>query len=387
MRNNRADDCASSFARDLFLGGGLVQLPSASRDGHHVLDAAEVELTGVRTEQRFDGYQPDVIGIASDRPLLIEIAVTHTVSPHKAALIRRQRMEAFELVIKPESVPGTLSRATIEDQVRRHVHRHWIFNEKPENYLYARYHLDGVRPRVQPATVKSAALARLYDRLAHQEMRASLQRIVERLDPAGRREFEDGIGAWWTRPVDGSATPLDIVKAGDYRWTRLKQQVAAIERALNANEPRLFDPRGLPMSAAAAAWAAKAASDENERGRLRCERLYARALQKFGPEIATIWLSLGPSQRGPSPLDYARTSEAGLQDALRALERRFVNTSRIPIVQQEFKAWVERRFRRKGLSFIQTQNDGLPDRRTPLQCCYDDESRVQMQGLVEGRRF
>lgn len=520
-----------TFARDLFLSGGYVRLPSAARDGHRAVDPAEVELTDVRTEQRFEGHQPDVIGRATDGPLLIEIVVTNRVSDQKTALIRRQRLESLEIVISRDSVSGKLSLAAVEDHVRRGAKRHWIFNEKLENFLHARYHLDGVRPRGRLTTDKSRALARLYDRLAglpkvstpspnktslsqwlegtrpsfegyfrtpadewrafvllqcqhgpgvplsrivtklqraehlhaelsrfscsatesnevglpefgveacvftflsdlekqgavvclpsgnwrllvdlpeqqpfsserrpgllrkpdymamrHQEMEASLQRIVSKLELTERAEFAEGIGAWWKRPlIDGRLTPLVIIKAGDYRWTRLKQQLAAVELALNSDEPDPFNPIGLPMSAAAAVWAAKVADDENERARLRCEKLQARAVQKFGPGIAPMWLLTRPSRRGLSPLEFARASEIGLQDALRELERRFVSTDRIPMIQEEFKVWVGRKFRGKGLRFIQTKNDWLPDRRTPLECCYDDVSRVQMQKLVEER--
>lgn len=75
-----------AFARDLFLDGGRVQLPSVSHEGHCLLNPVEVELTDVRTEQRFDGYRPDVIFTALDRPLLMEIAVTHPVPFFKGRL-------------------------------------------------------------------------------------------------------------------------------------------------------------------------------------------------------------------------------------------------------------------------------------------------------------
>ncbi|WP_323572359.1 hypothetical protein [Rhizobium sp. 28DA2] len=155
-----------TFARDLFLDGGRVQLPSVSQEGHCLLNPVEVELTDVRTEQRFDGYQPDVIFTALDRPLLMEIAVKHPVPFLKAGLIRRQRVEAFEIAIKPGSVPGTMPLVAVENHVRRVAPRRWIFNEVLERHLQALYHLDGVQARGALTSQKSKNLVRLYDRLS-----------------------------------------------------------------------------------------------------------------------------------------------------------------------------------------------------------------------------
>ncbi|QTG17030.1 hypothetical protein G6M86_27440 (plasmid) [Agrobacterium tumefaciens] len=517
-----------SFARDMFLNGGRVQLPAISQDGYCVLGPTEVELTDVRTEQRFDGYRPDDVFTASGKPLLMELVVTHTVPPLKAGLIRRQRIEAFEIDIELDSVPGNFSHEAVENHVRREALRRWIFNEKLENHLHSLYHLDGVPARGQLTSEKSKALALLYDRMAglrkvavpalaakkasvsewlidthpsfegyfqtsaddwrafvllecldglglplsrivrrlkgsnhlhvelarfncsesesaeaglpsfgveacvfiflsdlekrdavvclggiwrlladlpkqqplpfgplparptrgelvvkrREEAESILQWIAAKLSATDRDEFVRGLEGWWTRPLDGSSTPFDIISVGNYRWERLKQRLVTIDQALNSETPDLFAPLGLPMSEALAAHAARAETVEREKGLLRCEKLRARALQKFGTEIAAIWLATRPSRRRLSPFEFAMASDAGLQTSLEELEQRFVNEIRIPVIREEFRVWVQKRFGRKGLRFIQTRNDGLPDRRTPLECCYDEISSVKMRELT-----
>lgn len=501
-----------TFARDLFLRGGRVQLPAISQDGHRVVGPMEVELTDVRTEQRFDGYQPDVIFSASGKPLLMEIAVTHTVPAAKAGLIRRQRIEAFEIDLELDCVPGNFSAEAVENHVRLQAPRHWIYNERLENRLHSLYHLDAVRARGQLTLEKSKALAELYDRLAkvrkvpapslaakkasvwqwlidthpsfegyfrtsaddwrafvlleclnglglplsrivtrlkgaehlhaelagvdcsssesaeaglpafgveacvftflsilekrgavvclpggiwrllvelpsqqalpfgpvparptrseyvakrREKLEASLQRIAAKLCPADRDEFESGMEAWWTRALEGRSTPLDIIATGNYRWERLNQQLATIEEALNSDTPDLSESLGLPMSEAMAAHAARAEIVERGKGLLRGEKLRARALQKFDTEIAAIWLGTRASRKGLSPLEFAMASDSGLRISLEELEQRLVNKNRIPVIQEELRIWVEKKFGIKGLRFIQRGNDGLPDRRTP----------------------
>ena len=518
-----------TFARDLFLKGGRVRLPDLSQDGHRVAGLTEVDLTDVRTEQRFDGHQPDVVFTASGRPLLMEIAVTHPVLPSKAGLIRRQRVEAFEIDIKPKSVPGSFSPEAVENHVRREAPRRWIFNESLENHLYSLYHLDGVQGREQLTSETSRALAVLYDRMAglpkvpapavaakkasvaewlgdirpsfegyfrtasddwrafvllecmnglglplrrivnrlkaaehlhvdllrfassktqsaeaglpafgveacvftflsdleqrgavvclpggnwrllvelpgqqplpfgplparltrselttmrHEEIEGILQRIAAHLSPTDSEEFANGIGAWWKRTLDGSSTPLDIITVGNYRFDRLKQQLVAIDQALSSVTPDLSNPLGLPMSEAIAAHAARFLIVEREKGLLRCEKLQERALEKFGTEIGAIWLGTRPSRKGLSPRDLAKGSEAGLKASLEALEYRFVDKNRVCYFQEKFHTWTEKKFRGKGLRFIQKKNDWLPDRRTPRQCCFDDVSSRAMQELT-----
>jgi hypothetical protein len=75
-------------------------------------------------------------------------------------------------------------------------------------------------------------------------------------------------------------------------------------------------------------------------------------------------------------------SDSGLRISLEELEQRLVNKNRIPVIQEELRIWVEKKFGIKGLRFIQRGNDGLPDRRTPLQCCYDEVSLAKMQELT-----
>ncbi|WP_323572360.1 hypothetical protein [Rhizobium sp. 28DA2] len=214
------------------------------------------------------------------------------------------------------------------------------------------------------------------------EVKATLQRIVAKLDAADRDEFESDIKEWWTCPLFGRSTPLDIISVGNYQWERLKKQLAAIENALNSDTPDLGEPLGLPMSAAIAAHAARAAILETERGLRRCEGLRAKALQKFDAEVAEIWLATRPFQKGQSPLEHAMASDSGLKTSLEALERRFVHRGSIPVIREDFQVWVTKKFGNRGLRFIHRRNDGLPDRRTPLQCCYDEVSLAGMRELT-----
>jgi hypothetical protein len=84
----------------------------------------------------------------------------------KAGLIRRQRIEAFEIDNELDSVPGNFSHDAVENHVRREAPRRWIFNERLENHLYSLYHLDGVPARRQLTSEKFKALAVLYGRMA-----------------------------------------------------------------------------------------------------------------------------------------------------------------------------------------------------------------------------
>ncbi|WP_143242181.1 hypothetical protein [Agrobacterium fabrum] len=214
------------------------------------------------------------------------------------------------------------------------------------------------------------------------EVQATLQRIVAKLDPADRDEFETEIKEWWTRPLVARSTPLDIIAVGNYQWERLKKQLAAIENALNSDTPDLGEPLGLPMSEAIAAHAARAAILEKEKGLRWCEGLRAKALQKFDAEIAEIWLATRPFQKAQFPLERSMASDSGLKTSLEALERRFAHRGSIPAIREDFQVWVKKKFGDKGLRFIHRRNDGLPDRRTALQCCYDEVSLAGMRELT-----
>lgn len=152
--------------------------------------------------------------------------------------------------------------------------------------------------------------------------------------------------------MDGRSPPLDIIAVGNYRWERLKQQLAAIEHALNSDTPDLSQPLGLPMSETIAAHAARAGIVERGKGLLRGEKLRARAVEKFDTEIAEIWLGRRPSRKGLSRLEFAMASDAGLRISLDELEQRFVNKNRIPVIQEKLRVWVEKKFGLKGLRFI-----------------------------------
>jgi hypothetical protein len=76
-------------------------------------------------------------------------------------------------------------------------------------------------------------------------------------------------------------------------------------------------------------------------------------------------------------------SDTGLQTSLEELGQRFVNEIRVSGVREEFRVWVEKRFGCEGLRFIQTRNDGLPDRRTSPECCYDKINLVKMRELTK----
>lgn len=89
-----------------------------------------------------------------------------------------------------------------------------------------------------------------------------------------------------------------------------------------------------------------------------------------------------PSRKGLSPLVFAMASDSGLRISLEELEHRSVNKNRIPVIQEEFLIWMEKKFGLQGLRFTQRRNDGLPERRTPRQCCYDEVSLAKMQEMI-----
>ncbi|MBB5577831.1 MULTISPECIES: hypothetical protein [Rhizobium] len=157
------------FARDIFLRRGAVTLPEAAIDGSIAIRSEEIAVVDARTELLMEGLQPDVHFSRSGRPCLIEIAVTHEIGAVKAAIIRRQKLETFEIKLDRLLDQKPLD-SVAEDYVRHLAPRQWIFNAAFESEKQRMLACSGIPERGQQVLGPSAAeYARLYDEA---EMRA-----------------------------------------------------------------------------------------------------------------------------------------------------------------------------------------------------------------------
>ena len=89
------------------------------------------------------------------------------------------------------------------------------------------------------------------------------------------------------------------------------------------------------------------------------KELSARAPQKLDTELAAIWPETRPSRKGLSPLGLAMQPDSGLRISLEELGHRSVNKNRIPVIQEEFRVWVEKKSGLQGLRFIQRGKEGM----------------------------
>ena len=85
------------------------------------------QLTSVALEQRFANIVPDVLVYVGNRPLLIEIRVTHGIEAKKLARIQSLDMSTVEVDLS--SAPRDLPWKHLEELVvESGTHKQWIYN-------------------------------------------------------------------------------------------------------------------------------------------------------------------------------------------------------------------------------------------------------------------
>lgn len=99
----------------------------------------------VKLEERHDSVIPDVVVYLRDRPLFVEINVTHGVSEAKEQWLRKRRISAIEVVLK--DMDHQLTLEAIQQAVVGSVsQKKWIFNRKAQQALaFARKHAISMR--------------------------------------------------------------------------------------------------------------------------------------------------------------------------------------------------------------------------------------------------
>ena len=89
------------------------------------------QLTSVALERRLSTIVPDVLAHVENRPLLIEIRVTHGIKARKLARIQNLDMSTVEIDLS--AVPRDLTWKDLEEMVvESATHKQWIYNAVAE---------------------------------------------------------------------------------------------------------------------------------------------------------------------------------------------------------------------------------------------------------------
>ena len=117
--------------REIVLPNVKIQFPSGTRT---VAEEKRFQLTSVALERRLTDIVPDVIARVRDRPLLIEVRVTHGIEPQKLARIRSIDLSTVEIDLS--AAPRDLPRKNLEELVvGPGAHKRWIHNAFAERRL------------------------------------------------------------------------------------------------------------------------------------------------------------------------------------------------------------------------------------------------------------
>ena len=108
-----------------------IVLPSVEIKFRHrsqaIAEEQRFQLTSVAVEQRLTDFVPDVIAHVKNRPLLIEVRVTHGVEPEKLARIRSLNLSTLEIDLS--AAPRDLALKDLEKLVvGPGTHKRWIHN-------------------------------------------------------------------------------------------------------------------------------------------------------------------------------------------------------------------------------------------------------------------
>lgn len=139
---------------------------------------------------------------------------------------------------------------------------------------------------------------------------------------------------WWIANLPGrDYSPSDATRFSDERWQSLLHQLTNIATQIRFSPRRGLDLHGLPYEGSLSRAIERKRAEEEERERAkqlkleadkaaRIARLRNRTLEQIGEE-AEAWLAKPDLKTsGQSPIDMATESEAGFDDAIRALDQR-----------------------------------------------------------------
>ena len=111
-----------------------IRLPAVAVNGRPTMEispARTFKLASVLPETRTGGVVPDILAYWRERPLIIEIYVTHAVDENKLGKIRELNISAIEIDLSGacrDYSPESLSKAVIEET----ANKKWLFNVKAE---------------------------------------------------------------------------------------------------------------------------------------------------------------------------------------------------------------------------------------------------------------
>lgn len=96
-----------------------------------------VRFDDVLVEKAEGDIRPDIVGIVGDRPIYIEVAVTHYIDKVKLARVRDRGVATLEIAISPET---PLDWEGLRTMVLSHVKgKYWRFNPRVEKLASACY--------------------------------------------------------------------------------------------------------------------------------------------------------------------------------------------------------------------------------------------------------
>ena len=118
-------------AKEILAGRMEIVLPSVEIQFRHrsrtIAPAERYKLTSVALERRLADIVPDVIAHVENRPLLIEVRVTHGIEPQKLARIRSLDLSTLEINLS--AAPRDLGRKDLEELVvGAGTQKRWIHN-------------------------------------------------------------------------------------------------------------------------------------------------------------------------------------------------------------------------------------------------------------------
>ncbi|MFI3189098.1 hypothetical protein BCS42_11695 [Crenothrix sp. D3] len=98
-------------------------------------DSQEIKTEQAILEEQRQGYKPDITLIYKNRPLLVEIKVTHKVDEDKQLKVKNNNEEMIEIDLSDIDSEILLDMAKFENYVIYEAPRHWIHNPHGE-WLY-----------------------------------------------------------------------------------------------------------------------------------------------------------------------------------------------------------------------------------------------------------
>jgi hypothetical protein len=95
----------------------------------NITSGGRVRIEKVNIERSFGDIRPDIVVFQKNKPLAIEIAVTHKVEKKKKRLFRKYKMPVIEIRLLDEH--ALLDRERLEDLIKKDAGiKHWLFHPR-----------------------------------------------------------------------------------------------------------------------------------------------------------------------------------------------------------------------------------------------------------------